>query len=342
MVKVAVVGAGYWGKNLVRNFYSVKGGELKYVVDLDEKKLAKMEKDFPGIKGIQDVSIALNDPELAAVVIATPAPDHFAVAKRALEAGKHVYVEKPLTLAVKDAEELVAIAQKHDRKLMVGHLMEYHSAVNWLKDYIDRGELGDILYAYATRVNLGIVRSHENAWWSLAPHDISIILYLFGGQEPDYVSARGECYLQPGIEDVVFANLHFPDKRMAQIHVSWLDPHKDRKLTIVGKKRMVVFDDTAAEKIKVFDRSVNAEKQEFANYAEYLTIRNGDISIPYLEMKEPLALECAHFIQCIAENKTPRSDGLDGLRVVKVLDAAQKSLNNGGAPVKLTPEPALS
>jgi predicted dehydrogenase len=335
MVKVAVVGAGYWGKNLVRNFYSVKGGQLKYVVDLDEKKLAKFEKEFPGVKGVKDIATALADPELDAVVIATPAPDHFATAKRALEAGKHVYVEKPLTLAVKDSEELVALAKKADRKLMVGHLMEYHSAVTWLKDYIDRGEVGDILYAYSTRVNLGIVRQHENAWWSLAPHDISIILYLFGA-EPDFVSARGECYLQPNIEDVVFANLHFPDKRMAQIHVSWLDPHKDRKLTIVGKKRMVVFDDMAAEKIKIFDRGVNAEKQEFANYAEYLTIRNGDIHMPYLDMKEPLSLECAHFIQSIAENKTPRSDGLDGLRVVKVLDAAQRSLSSGGAPIQLT------
>lgn len=334
MVKVAVVGAGYWGKNLVRNFYSVKGGQLKYVVDLDEKKLAKFEKDYPGVKGVKDVSVALNDPEVAGIIIATPAPAHFAVAKQALEAGKHVYVEKPLTLDVKESEALVALAKQKDRKLMVGHLMEYHSAVTWLKDYIDRGELGDILYAYATRVNLGIVRSHENAWWSLAPHDVSIILYLFGA-EPDYVSARGECYLQEGIEDVVFANLHFKDKRMAQIHVSWLDPHKDRKLTIVGKKRMVVFDDMAPEKIKIFDRGVNADKQEFANYAEYLTIRNGDISMPYLEMKEPLSIECAHFIQAIAENKTPRSDGEDGLRVVRVLDAAERSLKNGGAPIKI-------
>ena len=337
MVKVAVVGAGYWGKNLVRNFYSVKGGELKYVVDLDQKKLTKMEKDFPGIKGIQDVTIALNDPEIAGIILATPAPDHYALAKRALEAGKHVYVEKPLTLAVADAEDLVATARKHDRKLMVGHLMEYHSAVNWLKDYIASGVMGEILYMYATRVNLGIVRSNENALWSLAPHDISIILYLIG-QEPDQVSATGECFLQEGIEDVVFVNLHFPDKKMAQVHVSWLDPHKDRKLTIVGKKQMVVFDDTAPEKIKIFDRSVNAEKQEYSTFAEYLTIRNGDISLPYIEMKEPLSIECAHFIQCIAENKTPRSDGLDGLRVVKVLDAAQRSLRSGGVPIKLTPE----
>lgn len=338
VVEIAVVGAGYWGKNLVRNFYQVKGGRLKYVVELDAPKRTKMEADFPGVKGLAQLDDALADPAIQGIVIATPAPAHYVMAKRALEAGKHVYVEKPLTLTVADAADLVETAHRTGRKLMVGHLMEYHSAINWLKNYIDRGEIGDVLYMYTQRVNLGIVRSNENALWSLAPHDISIILYLLG-QEPEMVRATGQCYLQEGIEDVVFVTLHFPGKQMAQIHVSWLDPHKDRKLTIVGKKRMVVFDDTAAtEKIKIFDRSVNAS-QEYANFAEYLTIRNGDIYLPYIEMKEPLAIECAHFIQCIAEDRTPRSDGRDGLRVVKLLDAAQRSLKGGGVPVSITPEP---
>ncbi len=339
MVELAIVGAGYWGKNLVRNYATVPGGHLRYVVDTSESVRARTEAAYPGVKAVADIETALADPALDAVVIATPAPSHFALAKQALEAGKHVYVEKPLTLNAADAETLVATARKHNRKLMVGHLMEYHSAVNWLKDYIDRGELGDVMYMYSQRVNLGIVRSNENALWSLAPHDISIILYLLG-QEPQTVRATGQTYLQPGIEDVVFATLHFADGKMAHIHVSWLDPHKDRKLTVVGKSRMVVFDDMAPEKIKIFDKGVQGTSaKDYASYAEFLSIRQGDIHLPHIPAKEPLAVECAHFVDCVANDRTPRSDGLDGLRVVKILEAAQESLRNGGLPVNIAPSP---
>ena len=333
-VNLAVLGAGYWGKNLVRNFYGMTNVNLKYVIDRDEKVRASMEAKFPGTQVVPEFATALEDPELDAVVIATLAPSHFPLARQALEAGKHVYVEKPLTLSSRDAREMVEIAARVDRKLMVGHLMVYHSALNWLKDYIDRGEIGDILYMYAQRVNLGIVREDENALWCLGPHDISIILYLLG-QEPVTVRATGECYLQDGIEDVAFVNMHFADRKMAQVHVSWLDPHKERKLTIVGTKRMIVFDDVAmTEKVRIFDRSVNASK-DFSTYAEYLSIRNGDIYLPHIPLQEPLALECAHFIDCILENRTPRSDGIEGLRVVKILEAAQTSMNQGGTPVHL-------
>lgn len=340
MVNLAVLGAGYWGKNLVRNFYGMSGVNLKYVIDRNDTIRQTMQNTFRGTQVIADYETALADPEVDAIVIATLAPSHFALAKQALEAGKHVYVEKPLTLSSSDARELVRIAEQAQRKLMVGHLMVYHSALIWMKDYIDRGEIGDILYMYAQRVNLGIVREDENALWCLGPHDISIILYLLD-QEPVSVRATGECYLQDEVEDVAFVTLHFADRKMAQIHVSWLDPHKERKLTIVGTKRMIVFDDIATtEKVRIFDRSVNASK-DFSTYAEYLAIRNGDIFLPHIPLDEPLASECAHFIECLVEDKSPLSDGREGLRVVKILEAAQASMKQGGIPMRLEdPTPA--
>ena len=216
---------------------------------------------------------------------------------------------------------------------MVGHLLEYHPAVAMLRTLVQAGELGDIYYLYSQRVNLGIVRRDENALWSLAPHDISVILHLLD-QEPDAVSARGECYLQPGIEDVVFANLHFADGKMAQLQLSWLDPHRIRRLTVVGSRKMAVFDDVeSAEKVRIYDKA--AERPEYDSYGESINLRFGDVVIPRLEMREPLKLECEHFSACVREGKTPLSDGRDGLRVVRVLEAAQASLSQNGAPVEL-------
>jgi len=334
MVGVAVVGAGNWGKNLVRNFASLPGAELKYVCDLNEKVRGAMSGLYPQAVVTDDMQRALADPAVGAVVVAVDAPLHYQVAKAALQAGKHAYVEKPLTLGGKEAQELVDLAAGQSVKLMVGHLLEYHPAVGYMREMIERGEVGETLYLYFQRVNLGIVRQKENAWWSLAPHDVSVACYLFGAQ-PVSVSASGHAYLQEGIEDVVFANLKFADGRMAHIHVSWLDPHKIRKVTLVGSQKMVVFDDmAAAEKVRVYDKG--AEVKSVDSYVEAVMLRTGDILIPKVPSGEPLRVECQHFIDCIAEDKTPRSDGADGVRVVKVLEAGSASLARGGEPVSLS------
>jgi predicted dehydrogenase len=278
----------------------------------------------------------LADTDLQAVVIATTASTHYPLCKAALRAGKDVYVEKPFVLAVSQAEELIQIAEQEGRILMVGHLLEYHPVINRLKQMIDSKELGDIYYLYNQRVNLGTVRGDENALWNFAPHDISSILYLLG-KEPTDVAARGQCYLQRGIEDVVFLTLNFNGQSMAHIHVSWLDPHKIRKITIVGSKKMAVFDDLeGSEKLKIYDKSAE-QNTDYNTFAEYVTLRFGDITIPHLKIDEPLRLECQHFLECIRERKQPLSDGYDGLRVVKVLDAAQQSVVKNGVPIPIEP-----
>lgn len=256
MVNVAVIGAGGWGKNLVRNFAALSDCRLKTVCDLNEKTLAGHKSAF-GVDVTTNAEDVIGDGGIDAVVIATPAPHHFDVARRALEAGKHVYVEKPMTLSVADAEVLVSLAERQNRKLMVGHLLEYHSCVRKLKELIDGGDLGDVYYMYTQRLNLGVVRKDENAWWSLAPHDVSVILYLFGGKAVS-VTSQGQAYLRGGVEDVVFTQIKFADGRMANIHVSWLDPHKIRKMTLVGTKKMVTFDDMdPSEKIRIYDKAAN-------------------------------------------------------------------------------------
>jgi len=334
MVGVAVIGAGNWGKNLVRNFASIKDAQLKYVVDLNEKTRASMAASYPKATVTADLATVLADASVDACVVAVDAPYHFDIAKKCLEAGKHCYVEKPLTLVSADAKTLVDLADSKGKKLMVGHLLEYHPAVNYMKKMIAGGQVGQPLYLYFQRLNLGIVRKVENAWWSLAPHDVSVACYLFDAQ-PVSVSASGHAYLQQGIEDVVFANLKFADGRMAHIHVSWLDPHKVRKVTLVGSEKMVVFDDMeASEKIRVHDKSAG-NKKSIDSYVEAITLRTGDILIPAIGSEEPLKTECAHFIESISQDKTPRSDGQDGLRVVKVLEAGSESLRRGGEPVTL-------
>jgi predicted dehydrogenase len=333
-IGIAVVGAGGWGKNLVRTFAAAKGARLVGCCDLNEAILQRLAPQFPGTRMTTRIEDLLASPEVDAVAIATDAPTHFPVARRALEAGKHVYVEKPLTLEARTSADLIRLAAERDLRLMVGHLLLFHPAVEKLGALVDSGELGDIHYMYTQRLNLGVVRKDESAWWSLAPHDVSVILHLFKS-EPGTVSARGESYLQPGVQDVVFVNLHFPDRRMAQIHVSWLDPHKMRKMTIVGSRKMVVFDDMeAAEKIKIYDKGANV-RPDFASYHEAITLRQGDIHLPRIDMVEPLQRECQHFVDCVARGEKPRTSGEDGLRVVQVLEAAQQSLEEGGRPVTL-------
>ena len=333
MVGVAVVGAGNWGRNLVRAFGSLPQVDLRYICDRSDSVRADMAARYPRAEVTDDPDAPLGDPAVGAVVVAVDAPGHFEMARRCIQAGKHAYVEKPLTLSAGQAEQLVALACRAGVKLMVGHLLEYHPAVAYMKEMIDAGRIGSPLYLYSQRVNLGIIRQAENAWWSLAPHDVSVACYLFGAG-PVSVSASGQAYLQQGVEDVVFATLKFADGRMAHVHVSWLDPHKIRRTTLVGSEKMVVFDDmAAAEKIRVYDKG--ADVRHVASYAEAITLRTGDILIPRISSAEPLAIECRHFIECIEEDRTPRSDGEDGLRVVRVLEAGQESIARGGRLVAL-------
>jgi predicted dehydrogenase len=334
VLNMAVIGAGYWGKNLVRNFATAKRCALKYVCDVNANVLAMHQRSFPSLQTTADVAVVLDDPQVQAVVIATPVPTHFEIASQALQAGKHVYVEKPLTLQAAQARQLIELAQQTRLKLMVGHLLEYHPAVTYLKEMLDRGQLGEPYYMYTQRVNLGIVRQNENAWWSLAPHDISVICHLLGS-EPVSVAADGQCYLQRDIEDVVFAMIKFADGKMAHVHCSWLDPHKIRKMTVVGPEKMVTFDDMeATEKIRIYDKGAAVRHDITTSYADIISLRFGDIVIPKIPGGEPLSLECQHFIECILENRPVRSDGADGLRVVQVLEAGQESLKNHGASVK--------
>ncbi len=333
-MNVGIVGTGYWGKNLVRNFASIGRARLHTVCDQDAEALARIVNQYPAVRTTRDFDAVLKDSEIDAVVIATPAVTHFELAKEALLAGKHVFVEKPLCLESVQAGELVALSRREGRILMVGHLLEFHPGVTWIKEHLD--ELGDIYYLYSQRLNLGIVRKDESAWWSLAPHDVSIILYLLDAV-PETVSARGASYLRPGVEDVVFATLSFADGKMAQIQVSWLDPHKIRKLTLVGERKMVTFDDMeAAEKIKVFDKGAYRELVD-GGYGDHITIRLGDIYLPRIDMVEPLRVECEHFVTSCLEGREPRTGGEDGLRVVQVLEAAERSIRSGGVPVRLDP-----
>jgi predicted dehydrogenase len=333
MLRVAVVGAGEWGRNLVRNFFSIKGVQLVCCCDADPKRRSAIAGNYPGVAVTDRFEDIPGDPSIDAVVVSSSAVTHYPFAKAALEAGKHVYVEKPLALGIAHAEELVALAEANKRKLMVGHLLLYHPAVGALKNLVDSGELGEVFYIYSQRVNLGRIRKDENALWSFAPHDISVVVHLLG-QLPESVSARGESYLQQGVEDVVFVNMKFPNRKMAQLQLSWLDPHKIRKITIVGSKKMVVFDDTeSAEKLKIFDKGATAVSYD--SYGDSITLRFGDIRIPHINMTEPLRVECQHFVDCIMEDKRPITDGADGVRVVRVLQAAQRSLEGDGTPVRL-------
>lgn len=332
-LSLAVVGAGSWGRNLIRNIASVRRASLRYICDCDEKTALAEASHYPGVRGLADIEQVLSDPEIQAVVIATDAVTHYPLATRVLESGRHVFVEKPMTLSSADATRLVELARRVNRKLMVGHLLEHHPAVHAIRDMILSGSLGQIYYMYTQRINLGVVRSNENAWWSLAPHDISVVCRLFDAT-PVQVSAQGQSYLQNKIEDVVFSTLKFSDGRLAHIHVSWLDPHKIRKMTIVGTQKMVTFDDMSGnDKIWIYDKGASKGPSRIDNFADMVNLRWGDIVIPHMPGGEPLALECRHFVDAVLDDKPILTDGDDGLRVVKILEAGQRSLEYGGSPV---------
>jgi predicted dehydrogenase len=322
-VRIGVAGLGYWGPNLARNFASNPGCELSWLCDPDVPSRERVAAQFPGVRQADELQPLLDDPALDAIVLATPVPSHAALAARVLEAGKHCFVEKPLGLSVTDAERAVSAARESGRVLMVGHLLEYHPAVRKLKELADAGELGDrIYYIYGNRVNLGKLRADENALWSLGAHDVSVVLYLVG-EEPFEAVAHGESYVRPGVEDVVFCFLRFPSGVSAHLHLSWLDPRKERRFTVVGSTRMATFDDMALEgKVTVYDKGFDEDAR---NYGEYITRAGGMLS-PSLPNIEPLRLECDHFIECVREGRRPDSDGESGLRVVRVLEELQRSL----------------
>jgi len=337
MTTVAVAGAGRWGRNLVRNFHTLPDCELRWVVEPDPDRRAQMESLFPGIRAVADLEPVLADDEVEAVVVSAPARLHRDLGVAVLRAGKHAYVEKPLALTAADAEELQREAEAADRILMTGHLLLYHPAILMLKELIRSGDLGEIYYLYSQRVNLGVIRKDENALWSFAPHDLSVMLYLLE-EDPVSVSARGAAYIQPGIEDVAFVNLRFPGGRMGQVQLSWLDPHKLRKFTVVGAKKMAVFDDMEPqEKVRVYDKGVD-QPGDYASYGDYIGLRFGDVWIPRIDSAEPLRLECTDFLDAIRTGRTPRSDGRSGVRVVRILEAATQSLAADGTPVSLREE----
>lgn len=332
MVKIGTVGLGAWGWNVTRNFAELNGCRLVSCFDTDQKRRDAAGKAWPGVKPVESFDELLRQ-DIDAVAIASPAVTHYDFVKKALLSGRDVFVEKPFTLNTRDAEELTELAKKTDRVLMVGHLLEYHPVVHRLKKMISSGELGPIYYIYSQRVNLGRIRGDENALWSFAPHDISQILFMLG-MEPTDVSARGQSYVQDGIEDVVFLSLFFDNRIMAHIHLSWLDPHKVRKTTIVGKDKMAVFDDAeTTEKLRIYDN--HAEMPPTTSYGEAIQVRFGDILIPRVEMGEPLKIECRHFVDCVRDHKTPVSDAQDGLRVIRIIEAAQQSMEQDGVPVSI-------
>jgi predicted dehydrogenase len=322
---VGVVGLGYWGPNLARNFAAIPGCAVTWLCDADEAARDRIARTLPAARSTADLDDLLGDPDLDAIVLATPVPTHAELAVRALEAGKHCFVEKPLAQSVADGERAVAAAQRADRVLMVGHLLEYHPGVRRLKELTESGELGDeIYYIYGNRLNLGKLRADENALWSLGAHDVSVVLYL-AGEEPLEVQAHGESYVRPGVEDVVFCFMRFPSGLTAHLHLSWLDPHKERRFTVVGSQKMATFDDMELErKLTVYDKGFDEDSR---TYGEYIT-RSGDVFSPRIPNVEPLRVECEHFIDAIRSGQPPRSDGASGLRVVSVLEQLQDSLDS--------------
>lgn len=341
---VGAVGLGYWGPNLARNWSMLEDSRLTWLCDLDERSLARFGLQFPEARVTSDLDALLADPETEAVSIATSVPTHFKLASRAIAAGKHVFVEKPLAMDTTEARILAEQADAAGVILLVGHLLVHHPAVAKLKELLGSGSLGEPRYLYTNRVNLGKVRADENALWSLGAHDVSVLLHLVG-EKPESVSAQGQCFIRQGVEDVVFCLLRFPGGVIAHMQLSWLDPHKMRRITVVGSDKMAVFDDMSPDqKVTVYDKGVtvngsNGSGREVgwrpASYGEYVQLRFGDTFIPRISSEEPLRIQCRHFVRCVRGDEEPRASGADGVAVVEVLGALQQSLDDGGAPVRM-------
>lgn len=326
MLHLGVIGAGYWGPNLIRNFASINEVKLEKIADLNKEALDRLKGTYPDTQFSQDTESVFNS-DLDAICIATDSSSHYELSRKALLAEKHVFCEKPLTLKSAEADELVKIAEEKNLRLMVGHVMVYHPAIRKIKEILDSGEIGELLYINSIRVNLGIARPNENALWSLTPHDLSIILYLFEGEHPVGVSATGKAFLTPGVEDVVFLSLFFNTKHMAHVRASWLDPQKLRKLIVVGSKGIAVFNDTGKDSvIEIYDKWI-APKGD----GTFKHHRNEEVKVYEIEKTEPLRIECEHFVRSVIDGTRPLTDGKSGATVISILEHAQASLKEKGA-----------
>jgi predicted dehydrogenase len=335
-IKVGVVGCGYWGPNLVRNFRALPDCSLKLMCDVSEQRLTHLKSLYPEVEGETDYRHMLNGAGLDAVVIATSVKSHYSMAKASLQSGKHTFIEKPMAYSSAECEELIEIAQKKGLVLMTGHTFLYSPAVTKIKEIVKSGDIGEIRYICARRLNLGLFQQDINVAWDLAPHDISIILHIMD-ERPYIVNCQGSAHITPGVEDVTTMWLGFPGERSAIVHSSWLDPRKIREMTIVGSKRMIVYDDVSPlEKIRVFDARVE-RPPHYDTFAEFhYAYHYGDVYIPYIKQEEPLKNECQHFLDCIRQGMQPLTGGEDGLELVRILEASTESLKKGGAPVRLS------
>jgi predicted dehydrogenase len=326
---VAVVGLGYWGPNWVRNLHHARFADRIVACDLDAQRRDHIERRYPGVETTSQFERVLEDPEIEGVIIATPVGTHYRLARKALENNKSVLVEKPLAMSLAEAADLVSLGRDSGQVLMVGHTFLYSSPVRKIREIVKSGELGDILYISSTRANLGLFQHDVNVTWDLATHDISIILGIME-RMPEAVTCQGQSHYNRDIEDVALLTLHFARNVIAFIHVSWLDPNKIRRTTVVGSRKMLVYDDTSPqEKIRIYDRGVNVQRY-YDTYGEFhYSYRYGDIRIPRIDEFEPLSIECEHFVECVRRGVTPQTDGLNGLRVVSVLEAANASLKRG-------------
>jgi predicted dehydrogenase len=330
-IVVAQIGCGYWGPNLLRNFSAVSNCRVKYLVDPSPERRAFVTKNFPATTALADVQQVWADPEVAAVIIATPASSHFSLAADTLRAGKSVFVEKPLATTVAEVDQLAALARNQRLVVMAGHTFLYNSAVRYVKGLIDRGELGELRYIYCQRLNLGRVRSDIDALWNFAPHDISIIQYWLNDAEPERVVRHGMDYVQPGIDDVVFLNITYPGKVMAHVHVSWLDPQKTRKIVVVGSKKMVIYDDVAEDKITIYDKGIDpkavlGQGMDFDRPPPLqFSYRSGDIHLPKIDWVEPLRSEAEHFLQCVRTGAVPLTGIQHARKVVQILENSNAS-----------------
>lgn len=334
-VRIGVVGCGYWGPKLARVFHELPGATLAMIADLEEQRLADIQQRYPNVVTTRNFQDLLG-PDVDAIVVATPVNTHYRLARAALLAGKQVLVEKPLTLRADHARELIELAAERNLKLMVGHTFVYNPAVEAVRAIVQSGELGRIYYLNATRVNLGLLQPDINVMWDLGPHDISMISYILG-QEPVKVSAHGSAYVRPkrGLHEIVYMNMLYEDGTMANLRFSWLHPVKQRRLTVVGSQKMLVYDDIAEEKVVIYDKGVDVLPYSVTEEEFHASYRHGDRTVYPLDWVEPLQLECQHFLDCIRAGSTPRSDGEAGLKIIKVLETAQRSLMNGGVELRI-------
>lgn len=338
IMQIGVIGCGYWGPNFIRIFNQLKNTTVKYACDLNPLRLLRIKNLYPHIITTPHYLEVLQDVDIDAVVVATPVTTHYKIVKDAISFDKHTLVEKPISMHINEAQELIRMAKANQKILMVGHTFKFNPGIRKLKWLIDNNKLGNIYYIYSRRTNLGPLRKDVNAMWDLAPHDISIVSYLLDSQPLD-VTARGQRFLEHALEDVVFITLTYPENIFVHLHVSWLDPRKVREITVVGSKKMAVFNDLNTElPISIYDKSVMKKKfkQDYDSFREFqMIVKDGKVTTPQIKKKEPLLLECSHFVDCIIKNNTPLTDGEDGLEVLKVLRALQVSLSSNGVGVAL-------